>query len=418
MTPPSHALITNDAVVLGLLFAILAFVFVTSHSAHPAWKRFYTYVPSLLLCYFVPGLLNTLGVIDGHASQLYRMAADYLLPVSLVLLTLSCDLRGIARLGPKAVIMFLAGTVGVILGGPIALWLMGLVDPSLHADLGSESVWRGMSTQAGSWIGGGANQAAMKEVFDVGPGVFAKFVAVDVIVANLWMALLLVIAGRADRIDARTGADTSAITALRERIEKFQAENTRIATLKDLMLILAIGFGMTGLSHALAGAIAPWLATHAPELAAYSLTSAFFWIVVIATTAGLLLSFTPARNLEGAGASKVGSAALYVLVATIGMHMDLRTVFSDPILFAVGAIWISVHGAILFAVAKLIRAPMFYLAVGSQANIGGAASAPIVASAFHPALAPVGVLLAVFGYALGTYGGWLTGLLLRAVSGQ
>lgn len=411
-------MIANDAVILGLLFAVLAAVFVTSHSAHPFWKRFYTYVPSLLLCYFIPGLFNTLGLIDGHDSGLYRMAANYLLPTSLILLTLSCDLGGILRLGPKALVMFLAGTAGVLLGGPVALWLVGMIDPSLHADLGPESVWRGMSAQAGSWIGGGANQAAMKEVFEVGPDVFAKFVAVDVIVANLWMAVLLFIAGRSAAIDARIGADTRAIDELRGRIEQFQAQTTRVTTLHELMLILAIGFGFTGLSHLLGGAIAPWLAQNAPQLAAYSLTSTFFWVVVIATTAGVLLSFTRLRTLEGAGASKVGSAALYVLVATIGMHMDIRAVFTDPVLFLVGLVWIGVHAAVLFAVALLIRAPMFYLAVGSQANIGGAASAPIVASAFHPALAPVGVLLAVFGYALGTYGGWVTGLMLRAISGQ
>ena len=287
------------------------------------------------------------------------------------------------------------------------------------ADLGPESTWRGMAAQTGSWIGGSANQAAMKEVFEVGPNVFAKFVAIDVVFAYLWMAVLLFIAARAPAIDARIGADTTALDALRERVAREQAEGTRVTTFNDLMMILALGFGFTGLSHLLGGAIAPWLAEHAPALAAYSLTSTFFWVVLIATTVGVLLSFNPrVRGLEGAGASKIGTAALYVLVATIGMQMDIRAVFNDPILFLIGAIWITVHGALMLLVAWLIKAPMFYLAVGSQANIGGAASAPIVASAFHPALAPVGVLLAVLGYALGTYGGWLAGLMLRAISGQ
>jgi uncharacterized membrane protein len=314
--------------------------------------------------------------------------------------------------------MFLAGTLGVMFGGPLALAIVGSIDPSLHVDAGPESVWRGMAALAGSWIGGGANQAAMKEVFQTGPDVFAKFVAVDVVFAYLWMALLLFMASRAAQIDARTGADTRAIEDLRARSERFQAAHSRIPSLRDLMLILALGFGFTGLSHAIAGWLAPFLGTHAPYLADYSLTSAFFWVVIVATTAGLLLSFTPARALEGAGASKVGTAALYVLVATIGMHMDVRAVLSDPLLFLVGLIWIVFHGVLMLGVGLLIRAPVFYLAVGSQANIGGAASAPVVASAFHPALAPVGVLLAVFGYALGTYGGWLAGLMMRWVSGQ
>ena len=411
-------MITNDTVILGLLFAVLAFVFVTSHSESRFWQRFYTYIPTLLLCYFLPGLLNSTGIIDGANSKLYPMAVDFLLPTSLILLTLSCDLPAVLRLGPKALTMFLTGSISVMLGAPIALWLVGLADPSLHADLGPESVWRGMATQAGTWIGGSANQAAMKEVFAVGPGVFSAFVAVDVIFSYVWMALLLFLAARSRAIDARLGADTRAIDDLRDRIAAYQAQSTRITTQKDLMLILAIGFGFTGLAHFLAGGIAPWLTANAPGLAAYSLTSQFFWVVIIATTIGLALSFTPARGLEGAGASKLGTAALYVLVTTIGMKMDIRAVFESPSLFAIGAVWITIHGVVMLVVARLIRAPVFYLAVGSQANIGGPASAPIVASAFHPALAPVGVLLAVFGYAIGTYAAWLAGLMMRAVSGH
>jgi len=138
--------------------------------------------------------------------------------------------------------------------------------------------------------------------------------------------------------------------------------------------------------------------------------------VVIATTVGLLLSFSRARKLEGAGASTVGSAVLYILVASIGMQMDITAVLSNPGLFVVGMIWIGFHAALLLIVGKLIKAPLFYLAVGSQANVGGAASAPVVASAFHPSLAPVGVLLAVLGYAVGTYGAWLCGQILRVIA--
>lgn len=418
MTDPSHALIQSDPAVLGVLFAVLALVFWTSNKPQRGWQAFYRFVPALLLCYFIPGLLNTLGVIDGHDSNLYPVARDYLLPAALILLTLSSDLGGIVRLGPKAIVMFLVGTASVVIGGPIAFLLMNAIDPALmHAGSGPDAVWRGMTTVAGSWIGGGANQAAMKEVFEVGPDNFARFIAVDVIVANLWLAVLLWMAGRARQIDAWTGADTSALDDLRKRIEGLQAEHRRVPSLTDLMVIAAIGFGLTGLSHALAGTIAPWLAMHAPGLARFSLTSHFFWVVVLATSFGLLLSFSRARKLEGAGASTVGSVCLYVLVATIGMHMDIRTVFSDPHLFALGAIWIAFHGLAMLGVAWLIRAPVFYMAVGSQANIGGAASAPVVASAFHPALASVGVLLAVFGYSLGTYAAWACGQLLRLVAG-
>jgi uncharacterized membrane protein len=277
-------------------------------------------------------------------------------------------------------------------------------------------VWRGFAAVAGSWIGGGANQAAMKDVFDIPADLFGAMVAVDVIVANVWMALLLYLAARAPELDRRRGADTSAIDAVRERVEQFQSAHARIPSLRDLMLIVGIGFGLTGLSHVIGNPLASWIEATAPALAIYSLTSDFFWIVVLATTFGLLASFTPARRLEGAGASKIGSVLLYVLIATIGMQMDIGAIFSDPGLFAVGGIWMAFHAIVMFTVAHLLRAPLFFLGVGSMANIGGAASAPVLAGAFHPALAPVGVLLAVLGYALGTYGGWLSGQLMRWVT--
>jgi uncharacterized membrane protein len=372
-------------------------------------------VPSLLLCYFIPSLYNTFGLIDAGQSRLYAVASRFLLPATLVLLTLSIDLPAIVRLGPKALVMFLTGTVGVILGGPIAVLLVSLVSPETVGGTGSDAVWRGLATIAGSWIGGGANQAAMKEVFGVGDDLFAAMVAVTLI-ANLWMAVLLYLASIAPRLDARLHADTSALDELRRRVEEFHARHARIPTLADLMLIVAVGFGCTGISHAIGTPLAAWIARTAPHLDRLSLTSGFFWIVVIATTLGLALSFTGARRLEGAGASRVGSAMLYVLIAIIGMNMDIGAVVERPGLFAVGLIWMAVHAVLLLAVGRAIRAPTFYLAVGSQANIGGAASAPVVASAFHPALAPVGVLLAVLGYAIGTYGGWLTGQLLRMVA--
>ena len=411
------ALITSDPVVLGILVVILGLVLASERSAHPFWRRFYSVVPALLLCYFIPGLLNTFGVINGESSRLYPMARDYLLPMALVLLTLACDLGAIVRLGPKAIILFLTGTTGVILGAPFALAIMGFFDPSLLNPEGPNAIWRGMTTTAGSWIGGGANQAAMKEVYAVGADVFGKFVAVDVICANIWMAFLLFLAGRSARLDAWRGADTRALDDLRVRVEKVQLDSARIAGSYDLQLILAYGLGATGLAHWMTSYIVPFIKTHAPHLERYSLTANFFWVTVLATTFGLILSFTRAKKLEGAGASKIGSVAIYILVATIGMQMNLAAIFSDPELFALGLIWISFHGALMLGMAWLIKAPVFYMAVGSQANVGGAASAPVVASAFHPALAPVGVLLAVLGYGLGTYGGWIAGQLLRLLTG-
>ncbi|MFQ6677037.1 MAG: DUF819 domain-containing protein [Fidelibacterota bacterium] len=408
--------ITNDAVVLGILIGILVFIFRTSKCNSPFWKKFYTFVPTLLLAYFIPSLLNSFGIISGDDSKLYFVASRYLLPTSLVLLTISIDLKEILKLGPKALIMFLTGTFGIIIGGPIAILIMSLISPETVGGAGSEAVWRGLTTIAGSWIGGGANQAAMKEVFEVNDNLFSAMITIDVIVANIWMAFLLYGAGIHKKIDKWLKGDTSSIDRLVIKMENYHARTRQIPELVDLFTILGAGFGITSLSHYLSDLIAPWIQIHAPYLSRFSLTSGFFWIIVLSTTIAIFLSFTRVRNLESVGASNFGSLFLYILVATIGMKMNILAIFDHPGLFLVGIIWISIHAILLIVAAKIIKAPFFFLAVGSQANIGGAASAPIVASAFHPSLASVGVLLAVFGYAVGTYGAWLCGIIMQTVS--
>lgn len=406
-------LITNDAVVFGLLMATLSAIFITSHSDKPGWKKFYKFVPSLLLCYFIPSLYSTFGIIDPEQSNLYYMASRYLLPASLVLLTLSIDLKGIMSLGWKAVAMFLAGTVGIMIGGPLAMLLIGAINPDILAGTGADEVWRGLATVAGSWIGGGANQTAMLEVYQPSSELFSAMVTVDIIVANIWMAFILYGAGMSEKVDKWFKADASSITQVRKNIEDYQASIAKIPTLVDLTKIAGVAFVITAIGHAVGGFVGPWIDENAPKLAEFSLNSSFFWIVVVATTGGLLVSFTKIRYLEGAGASKIGSLFLYVLVMTIGMQMDLGAFLDVPGYFAIGFVWIIIHVIILLAVGKLIKAPFFFVAVGSQANVGGAASAPIVASAFHPSLAPVGVLLAVLGYALGTYGAYACAEIMR-----
>ena len=407
---------TNDAIVFGILMSILGFVFITSTSKKPLWVKFYKYVPALLLCYFIPSIFNSLGIISGNNSNLYFVASRYLLPTSLALLTISIDLKEIRKLGSKALILFFTGTLGIIIGGPIAILIVLSINPALIAGSDIDSVWRGLSTVAGSWIGGGANQAAMKEVFQVDNEIFSAMVAVDVIVANIWMAFLLYGAGINDKIDNWLQADSSSIDVLKNKIEAYQAQIMKTPNTADTMRVLSIGFGITAVAHFGADLIAPWIFQNAPLLAKFSLTSKFFWLIVISTTLAVFLSFTKARELEGVGASRIGSVFIYILVATIGMKMNILAIFDNPGLFIVGLIWMMIHAGMLISVAKFIKAPFFFMAVGSQANVGGAASAPIVASAFHPSLAPVGVLLAVLGYAMGTYGAWLCGVLMQLSS--
>ncbi|MFK7808493.1 MAG: DUF819 domain-containing protein [Saprospiraceae bacterium] len=468
---------TNDAIVLGLLLAVLAFVFYTSDLKTAGWQKFYRYIPALLLCYFLPALLHwPLGLIasewhdyaelvsylksigmaipegasydqiegminsfnvtaaDGnkitleglsvasHKSYLYKpVTSRYLLPASLVLLCLSIDFKGIINLGPKAIIMFLAATLGVVLGGPIALLLISNVAPEGFIPASSDDVWRGLATVAGSWIGGGANQTAMKEIYEVSDNLFATMIIVDVVVANIWMGFLLYGASVSDKVDSYLNADSSAIEDLKNRISTYRESIKETPTLTTTMLLMAVAFGGVAISHwgadFITGSMSDDLKETLSSMRLDSLKSHFFWLIVISTTTGLILSFTKARKLEGVGASRWGSVFIYVLVASIGMKMNLGEVWANLGLFAIGIVWMLVHVTILLVTAKIIKAPFFFVAVGSQANIGGAASAPIVASAFNPSLAPVGVLMAVLGYALGTYGAIICATLMQSVAG-
>jgi uncharacterized membrane protein len=421
---PSPPWISNDATVLGILMIVLFLVFKTANSERSYFKKFYKIVPALLLCYFIPAGLNSFGIISSQESELYFIASRYLLPASLILLCLSIDIPAIKRLGSKAVIMFFAATAGIILGGPFALWVVSLISP----DVLNDEIWRGLSTVAGSWIGGGANQAAMKEIYSASDQMFSAMIVVDVFVANLFMSVLLFGIGFNKKINRFFKADDTAIENLKSKMEKFQASVTKVATFNDLIYMLGITFFLVGIAHLGADYIAPYIKDVLGGMTNQKVASlmasfgnGFFWLVVLSTIFGVGLSFSKYRNFEGVGASKMGSVFLYVLVATIGMKMDIMELIANwgvfKFLLSIGLIWISVHALFLFVVAKIIKAPFFYVAVGSQANVGGAASAPIVAGAFSPSLAPVGVLLAVLGYAVGTFGAIICTIMMKALAG-
>ena len=276
--------------------------------------------------------------------------------------------------------MFLTATVGIILGGPIALLLVSIFAPGL-IDANPEEVWRGFSTVAGSWIGGGANQTAMKEIYEVGDNLFGAMIVIDVVVANIWLGFLLYGANISDKLDKKLKADNSAITQLKKSVEDYRAGVEKMPTLTSTFVLMAVAFGGVALSHWGKDIMTPLMSSMKDTLVQYrmnSLMSSFFWLIVFSTTIGLSLSFTKARKLEGVGASRWGSVFIYILVATIGMKMNLGEVYKNLGLFAVGIIWMLVHVGLLLTVAKIIKAPFFFVAVGSQANIGGAASLSLI----------------------------------------
>lgn len=427
---------TNDAIVFGILMSSLGFVFYTENLTSGFWPKFYKIVPGLFMAYFIPAIFTTFGVISpewnttsaagdivSNSSQLYYVASRFLLPAALVLMTLSIDLKAIFNLGSKALIMFFTGTVGVIIGGPLAILLISIFSPETVGGGDFDAVWRGLSTLAGSWIGGGANQTAMLEIYKYNPAKYGGMVIVDIVVANVWMAILLIGIGKKDTINKWLKADTTAIEKLKEKVIHFTQKIKKTPTLSDYMIMLAIAFGTVGFGHFSAKYLSKFFTAFVGNIDSQTwrnifsfLGSSFFWLISISTMTAILLSYTKAKNYEGAGASKLGSIFIYILVGTIGMKMDLNQALENPGLIAIGFVWMAIHAVLLIIVAKIIRAPYFFLAVGSQANVGGAASAPIVAQAFHPSLATVGVLLAVFGYAIGTVGAILCTILMELAS--
>ncbi len=402
---PEAPYFTDDRVVFGILFLVLAMIFYTSSKQGSRfWTKFYTIIPALFLCYFIPAILTTFGLISAEHSKLYPMARDYLLPASLILMTLSIDLKGLINLGPKSLIMFATGTIGIIVGGVAAVWLFTMFSPSTVGGEGNEATWRGLATLAGSWIGGGANQTAMFEIYKYKESLYGAMITVDIVVANIWMAVVLFGIEKRKRIDNWLKADNTAIDELIRKMDDFQKLVSRQATLKDYMVMAGLVFGVVAFAHFSADGLSSFFAARTTTPDQDTLSSYFFWLVVLATVFGFILSFTKARNLEGVGASKIGAVFIYVLVVTIGMKMDITKIFENELLILVGIVWMMVHVGLLVIVAKLIKAPYFFLAVGSQANVGGAASAPIVAGAFHSSLTTVGVIMAVFGYFVGTIG--------------
>jgi uncharacterized membrane protein len=369
-------------------------------------KGFFKIVPSIALVYYLPTLASTVGFIPSDSTA-YDWMRDYLLPFSLFILMITMDVPAVLKIGPRAIIMMLLGTAGVVLGGPITLLLFSQWLPP--------DAWKGLAALSGSWIGGGGNFAALKEAVGAPDSIIGPIIIVDTVVAYTWMGILLFLANYQTTIDRWNNAKVDVLEDLNRRFQVFQETQVRTIQLSDVLTVLAIGFGgavgCQYLSNRIYGATHSGLTEMAPNLA--SIFSPFTWLVILISTLGIALSFTPLRRIEMAGASKLGYAALYLFLTSIGAKADLAGLLEAPVLLLVGIVWIAFHVAFLLVGARLLRAPFFLVAVGSQANIAGAASAPIVAAAYYEALAPVGLLMGMLGYLVGNYAGLLCAFLLR-----
>jgi uncharacterized membrane protein len=381
--------------ILSVFFTMLVVVFFLADK--PGFKRVFRFVPPIVFAYFLPALLTTFGILPSDSS-LYSWIKTFLLPVSLFLFTMSLDLPTIMRLGWRVIVVMLAGTVGVVVGGPIVLAIFGSLLPP--------DAWQGMAALAGSWIGGGANFVAIAQAVDASDTILGPIIVADVFGSKLWLGTLIFLSVKRDSINRWLRADRRSVDDVQERIEEFQTSVSRVTQFNDLLILLGAAFVFTWISY--------WIGQNAPRLGDFVTEGT--WRVLAITTFGLTLSFTRFRRYEGAGASKLGNLALYLLITAIGAQANFTTILQYPALVGMGLTWLAIHIVILFAVGYWLRAPLFYCAVGSQANIGGAPSAAIIAAAFHPSLAPVGVLLGILGYVLGTYAGLICAYFLKMVA--
>jgi len=391
-------MIQDPIAVTAILLAIVATLFRVAKTA--LGKRIFGFVPLIVFCYFVPTLLSNLGFLPMESAA-YTFIKKTLLPASLFLLTLSVDIPTIKKLGPKVLYLFFGATASVFIGSALTYASLGWLLPA-EAHL---ETWKGLAALCASWIGGGANFVAVGQSVGASDQTLGLMVIVDVAVASVWMAVLLYFAGKEKALDEKIGADRSMIDEVRKRIESYQLSVLQTPNLVDWLSLAALSMSAVAVSTGLAKIL--------PDIG--TIINGFTWIVMIVTALGVVASYTPLRKLEGAGASVLGSVFLYMLIATIGAQGDFKSIVRAPVLVLMGAVWMSFHAGFMLWLRKKLKAPIFFMAVGSQANIGAAASAPIVASAFHPSLVTVGVLLAILGYVMGTYLAILNAFLLEQI---
>jgi uncharacterized membrane protein len=393
------SLLTDPMAVFAYLAMVVAAIFWVSGLER--FRKVFEVVPPVIYVYFLPMFSTTAGITPS-SSPLYGWMTTYLLLFALLLLMISIDLRGVVRLGPVALFMVVAGTVGVVIGGPISLLLF---QAWLPAD-----AWMGFAALSGSWIGGTANMVAIAESVGTPESALGPIIVVDTVVGYGWMGVLLFFSGYQALFDKRTGARTQAIEDTNRRMAEMNRDR-HPTSLRDHVVM--IGMGMAGAVAAYELAQTPLF----PAIGDPTIISKSTWAILVIVTGGLLLSFTRLREFEKVGASGLGYTALYLLLAGIGAQADLKAVLQAPVYLLAGVVWIAIHIAVLLVAARIVRAPLFFVATGSMANIGGAASAPVVAGVYHPAMAPVGLLMAVAGYILGIYGGLVCAWLLGMVGG-
>ncbi len=397
----SDALISSPGGVLAVLCAVAAFWFLVDQITE--WKLF-QYLPPLLFIYATPVFLNNLDVIPS-GSAVYAGLSSYVLPAFIVLMLLKVNVPAAIRIMGKGVLVMLMGTAGVMVGAVIAYVIV-------HRWLAPDA-WTGFGALAGSWIGGTGNMAATSEMLNTPPEQFGLAVLADNVVYIVWLPLLLASKNFADRFNAWAKVPEDRMRMM-DAASAAVIEEERAPVMRDYIYLTAIAIGVTWVASSLASIFFNAMMQSYPSLE--TLLSESTWRILLITTIALTLSATPVSRLPNPTA--IGTAMIYVFVAGMGARASIAG-FGQAPAFLLGAfIWIVIHGAFCLVGAKLFRVDVHSVAIASAANIGAAASAPIVAAFHRPSLVPVSILMALLGYAMGNYLAPITGHLARIAAGQ
>ncbi len=399
-------LITSPIGVLAVLCAVAAFFFLVAQVTD---AKLFHYLPPLLFIYATPVFLSNLK-IAGHtvipsSSTIYTGLSKFALPVFIVLMLIKVNVPAVVKVMGKGVLVMLMGTAGVMVGGVVSYIIV-------HGWLPEDS-WRAFGALAGSWIGGTANMLATKEMLEATDAQLGLAVIADNVVYIVWLPLLLMSRDFADKFNAWARVPEERLAAM-DAAAEMHVEEDHAPTMPQYLFLAAVIIGVTAIGHALAPPIAAWIADTSATLA--NIFSETTTRILLVTTIALGLSATRVSELPNSTA--IGTALVYVFVAGMGARAEISELGAAP-MFVLGAfIWIFIHGLFMLAGAWIFRVDVHSVAIASAANIGAAASAPIVAAHHRPNLVPASILLALLGYAMGNYLAPATGYLARWVVGQ
>ncbi|MEE8339974.1 MAG: DUF819 family protein [Xanthomonadales bacterium] len=399
------SIVTSPIGVMTVLITVVAFFFWLERSTR--WKLF-EYLPPLIFIYASPVLLSNFGVIPFENGA-YDFLRHYGLPMFIVLMLIKVDVVSAVRIMGKGVFVMLLGSVGVVFGGVVAYKLGQTLTFGDAFPLAQDS-WRAFGTLAGSWIGGTGNMTAAHAGLEGTPADLTMAAAADQMVYLIWLPILLGSKSFADKFNRWARVPAGRIEAMESAAAEFKTTEEP-PTMTSLLYLGLLAIGFTWISLGLSEVLPPVVVGGAVVITAGT------WLILLVTTFALLASITPARKLPAA--QPIAMAIIYVYVARVGATMDLSVVDWDKMLgfIAMAYVWITIHGLFILTGAWIFRVDVHTVAIASAANIGGAASAPIVAAHHRETLVPASILMALIGYALGNYLAILTGRIGQLIGG-